>query len=187
MKLMNSGKLIENASSIEIQAFEKTDFFIDKMNRIEKNNAPFAFEEMAGDFVISACVKPELKNNYDAGGIFIMDNEKKWIKLELEKTDLGHPSIVSVVTNEASDDCNGEKMEGTDRIYLQIIRRNDYWVFHHSIDGKIWKMNRYFWLEMRKTVKIGFEAQSPLGDGSKAIFSEIFIGNKEIENLRNGK
>jgi regulation of enolase protein 1 (concanavalin A-like superfamily) len=186
MKFMNRGSLHEGEKGLEIHAEAKSDYFIDTMNKIEKNDAPFAYEEMTGDFVVSACVKPEHKANYDAGGIFVLDHSRKWLKLELELTDLGHPSVVSVVTDEASDDCNGERIEGVDRIFLQVVRRGDYWVMHHSLDGKAWKMHRYFRLEMGKTVKVGFEAQSPIGDGSTAAFTEIFRGNKEIKNLRSG-
>ena len=80
-----------------------------------------------------------------------MENSSRWIKLEFEKTDLGYPSIVSVVT-----------------------------------DGADWKMARYFRLPMGKTVKAGFEAQSPIGKGAKVRFRDIYIGRGEIRNLRKG-
>jgi len=186
MEYMNDGRFAEDADGIEIIAAEKTDFFIDKMNGIEKSSAPFAFMEMKGDFVASACVEPEFTEDYDAGGIFIMENDARWIKLEFEKTDLGYPSIVSVITNEASDACNGEKMEGVGKVFLQVVRRDDYWMLHHSLDGEQWKMARYFRLKMSGTVKVGFAAQSPLGKGTKARFTHIYIGQKKIENLRKG-
>ena len=186
MKFMNDGKLSEFSDGIEIVAGEKSDFFIDKPNGVEKHDAPFAFEEIKGDFVISASVEPEFTENYDAGGIFIMENERRWIKLEFEKTDLGYPSVVSVITDGASDDANGEKMEGVRKLFLQVLRRGDYWVAHYSLDGADWKMVRYFRLPMGETVKAGFEAQSPIGKGAKVKFCDLYIGHKEIVNLRAG-
>jgi len=186
MQLINSGTYVEMEKGLVITANAKTDFFIDTMNNIEKNNAPFVYKELSGDFVVSACVEPELHTNYDAGGIFIMENERRWAKFELEQTDLAYPSIVSVITNEVSDVCNGEKMEAIKRVYLQVIRRKDYWVFHHSVNGINWKMNRYFRFKMKETIKVGFEVQSPAGNGTKAVFTDICIGRKEIKNLRSG-
>lgn len=187
MEYMNDGRFAEDADGIEIIAAEKTDFFIDKMNGMEKSSAPFAFREMKGDFVASACVEPEFTEDYDAGGIFILENDARWIKLEFEKTDLGYPSVVSVITDGASDDANGEKMEGVGKVFLQVVRRNDYWALHYSLDGKAWKMVRYFRLKMSETLRIGFVAQSPLGKGTRVKFSDIHIGQREIGNLRRGK
>ncbi|HWR11372.1 MAG TPA: DUF1349 domain-containing protein [Rectinemataceae bacterium] len=186
MMLMNDGKLTESADGIEIMAAEKTDFFVDTMNGVKKSDAPFVFEEMKGDFVINACVEPSFTDNYDAGGLFILEHDTRWIKLEFEKTDLGYPSVVSVITDGASDDANGEKMEGIEKVFLQVVRRSDYWALHYSLDGKAWKMVRYFRLKMSETLRIGFVAQSPLGKGTKARFTHIYIGRKQIENLRKG-
>jgi regulation of enolase protein 1 (concanavalin A-like superfamily) len=74
-----------------------------------------------------------------------------------------------------------------EEVYLQIIRRKDYWILHYSNDGSTWKMSRYFKLKMKGRVKAGFESQSPIGNGNKTVFREITIGNKEIKNMRMGK
>jgi len=187
MNLINKGTYNSRNNTIEIEAYTQTDFFIDYRNNINKHDAPFLYQEVSGDFVAVVCVKPNFRDLYDAGGLFIYEDDSHWIKLEFENTDLGYPSIVSVITNETSDDSNGEKMQGFEEVYLQVIRRNDYWVLHYSIDGKEWKMVRYFRFQMKEEVKVGIEAQSPIGNGTKVIFRELQIGNKEIVNIRNGK
>lgn len=187
MRIMNVGKFTETAGGIEIAADKSTDFFIDDRAGIRRDNAPFMYREIGGDFVISARVSPEFAATYDAGGLFVYQDAENWIKHEFEMTDLGYPSIVSVVTRGTSDDCNGEKMEGRTDVYLQVIRRGDYWALHHSADGINWKMARYFQFKMADTIKVGFEAQSPIGLGSKCEFRDISIGNKEVSDMRKGK
>jgi len=188
MLMMNQGKVIsETKNTIELIAPEKSDFFIDNMNQIERNNAPFYYVKRKGDFILKVRVKPDFKNTYDAGGLFIFDSKKKWIKLEFEKTDIGYTSIVSVITNGTSDDCNGEKVDKNNHVFLQIMRKDDYWCLYYSIDGKSWKMVRYFKLKMKNEVKIGIVVQSPIGNGCKVLFSNFKIANNEIKNIRKGK
>ena len=185
---MNTAKLLsETEDFIEITAPAQSDFFIDELNDLEINNAPFYYVKRRGDFVLSAKVQPQFTKNFDAGGLFIYDLPKKWIKLEFEQTDLGYPSIVSVITDGMSDDCNGERMDGLESVYLQIIRKNDYWMLHYSLNGKKWKFVRYFKLKMKSEVKIGLEAQAPVGKSCKVIFSKIKISENEIINMKKGK
>jgi len=171
---------------LEITAEAQTDFFIDTSAGIAKNNAPFACTEVSGDFVISACIEPDFRTVYDAGGIFVYENDTRWIKHEFEMTDLGYQSIVSVITDGASDDSNGEKMEGVQKVYLQVVRKGDYWALHHSLDGKEWKMARYFRMEMPGTLKVGFEAQSPVGGGTTVRFSDIISRPGSVVHMRKG-
>jgi regulation of enolase protein 1 (concanavalin A-like superfamily) len=183
---MNNGKYNNSDNIVEIEALAKTDYFVDLRNNINKHDAPFLYQEITGDFVAVVCVKPQFHDLYDAGGLFVYEDNSHWIKLEFENTDLGYPSIVSVITNGTSDDSNGEKMLGIEKVYLQVIRRNDYWVLHYSLDRKEWKMVRYFRLSMGNTVKVGMEAQSPIGNGTKVVFTDFEVGNKEIINIRKG-
>jgi hypothetical protein len=188
MYTMNKAKVISEAKGIiEIEAPENCDFFIDMQSMKEFDNAPFYYEKRKGDFVMRVKVRPEFRKNYDAGGLFVYDSGKKWIKLEFELTDLGYPSIVSVVTDKVSDDCNGEPMPDRKEVWLQVARKGDNWTLHHSENGKKWKMARYFQLKMRETVKVGLEAQSPRGKGCKAEFTNLKIGDNDLKDMRKGK
>jgi uncharacterized protein len=188
MYMMNAPRVIsQTKDSIEIEAPGKTDFFIDMFGATARDNAPFYYEKRKGDFVISARVRPEFKKSYDAGGLFVYDTAKKWIKHEFEMTDLGYPSVVSVVTDGVSDDCNGESQEGRGELWLQIARKGDCWVLHHSENGKKWKMSRYFRLKMKDEVKIGLEVQSPLGAGCTAEFFRLKIEDNGLKDMRKGR
>jgi uncharacterized protein len=188
MLTMNKAVAIaETKDTIEIIAPPKCDFFIDSRSGIEKGDAPFYYEKVAGDFAARAWVKPLFKKTYDAGGLFVLDSAKKWIKLEFELTDLGYPSVVSVITDGTSDDANGEKLEGVEEICLQIARSGDYWALHYSLDGKKWKMVRYFRLKTKGSVRVGLEAQSPLGSGCSAAFRGYKVAPGAVKDMRKGK
>jgi len=48
-------------------------------------------------------------------------------------------------------------------------------------------MVRVFTLPVGKTVKVGFEAQSPTGEGGYRYYSEISLENKRVKNIRAGE
>ena len=188
MFMMNAPKsLSETKGSVEIEASAKTDFFIDMLSLKARDNAPFYFAKRKGDFAMKAKVRPVFKATYDAGGLFVYESARKWIKFEFELTDLGYPSIVSVVTDGVSDDCNGERIGDSGEVWLQVARKGDNWTLHFSEDGKKWKMARYFQLKMKGEVKIGLEAQSPLGKGCKVEFCKLAISDNKLKSMRKGR
>jgi hypothetical protein len=170
-----------------IVAPAKSDFFVDPKSGIAKANAPFHFEKVSGDFCAQVWVKPAFGEIYDAGGIFVFDSPSKWIKLEFEMTDLGYPSVVSVVTADTSDDANGEKLEDVERIKLQVARCGDLWALHYSLDGESWKMVRYFRLKMNDLLHVGIEAQSPVGQGCSVSFYDFSLNEAAPADMRKGR
>lgn len=150
-------------------------------------NASLYYTELTGDFVFKTKVALEFKNFYDAAALLVYENENVWAKLALENSDLPcrKPAVVSVVTNRISDDCNGPVMDGNS-VWFQISRVDDCFAFHYSVDGVEYNMVRVFTLPVGQTVKVGFEAQAPMGEGGNRYYSEISIQNKRVENIRAG-
>ncbi|HUX37057.1 MAG TPA: DUF1349 domain-containing protein [Rectinemataceae bacterium] len=188
MLTMNRAVTIsETKDAIEIIAPAESDFFIDSDSGKERAEAPFYYERASGDFTARVAVRPAFKKKYDAGGLFVFDSASKWIKLEFELTDLGHPSVVSVVTDTTSDDANGERLDGAEEIRLQIARRGDLWVLHYSLDGRKWKMVRYFRLKMKRALRVGLEAQSPVGRGCSVTFRAYSLVPGAPADMRKGR
>lgn len=175
-----------------IDAPDRTDYF---NSPVKENgafpepvaNAPLLYTEMTGDFVLRTKVELNFKSLYDACALLVYENENVWAKLALENSDLPcrKPAVVSVVTNRISDDCNGPVMD-TNSVWFQVSRVDDCFGFHYSTDGKEYQMVRVFTLPVGKSVKVGFEAQAPAGEGGKRYFKEICIENKRIQNIRAG-
>jgi regulation of enolase protein 1 (concanavalin A-like superfamily) len=188
MLTMNKAVALPNGrGGIEMVATAKSDFFVDLRTGVAKTDAPFCYQEVAGDFLARARIRPGFRKTYDAGGILVYDSARKWIKLAFELTDLGHSSVVSVVTDGSSDDANGERMDSVQELWLQVLRSGDHWALHHSLDGRKWKMARYFRLKMKPKVKVGIEAQSPLGNGCSVTFDQWKLGPLAVKDMRKGR
>jgi len=113
-------------------------------------------------------------------------DEHHWAKLSFEFSPDQQPTLVTVVTRGLSDDCNSVSITG-DTVYLQIARTGSTYVFYYGTDGKSWQILRTFSLETKGPVSMGFEAQSPAGTGSTAVFSEINYSPRKISNTYTGK
>jgi len=184
-KLLNTAvSVIDNKNgSIELIAPAKTDFFCDICSNYKVLNAPFYHTNIEIDFIFRCKVEPDFHEIYDAGGIIAYDSENKWIKFAYEKTDLGYPSIVSVITMDISDDCNGESINENE-IWMQIVRSKNNWCLHYSKDKVSWKMVRYFRLDLSSRISIGIFSQSPRGNGCKVNFSDIELLKQTYNNIR---
>lgn len=189
---VNESKAEYKDGVLKVYAPEKTDYF---NSPVKENgafpepvaNASLFYTELTGDFVFKTKVELEFKNFYDAAALLVYENENVWAKLALENSDLPcrKPAVVSVVTNRISDDCNGPVMDGNS-VWFQVSRVDDCFAFHYSVDGKEYQMVRVFTLPVGKTVKVGFEAQAPMGEGGDRFYSEISIESKRVGNVRIG-
>lgn len=149
-------------------------------------NAPFYYTERTGDFVLRAKVHLDFQDVYDSATLMVMGSDKVWGKLCFEKTDFGTTAVVSVVTNGVSDDANGCNVTAP-AVWLQIARSGNGFGLHYSLDGERFDMVRFFSLPVGETVKVGFVAQAPTGNGGKRFFENCSLEAKTVENLRAGK
>lgn len=171
---------------LKIDAAPKTDLFNDPNGKIKKNNsAKLLIEVTKNNFIFYAKVKVDFKDVFDAGVLILYSDKNHWAKFCFEFSPQKEPTIVSVVNNELSDDCNSVKITSND-IYLRISKINKSFAFHYSINKKYWHMVRYFSINKIKNLKVGFSVQSPVGNGCRATFSDINLIGKKLKNIRNG-
>jgi regulation of enolase protein 1 (concanavalin A-like superfamily) len=139
-----------------------------------------------GDFQFSARVTVEFASTYDAGVLLLWINDRHWGKLCLELSPDGEPMIVSVVTRGVSDDANAFVVDGR-TAWLRVSRIDHAFAYHASLDGRTWRMIRFFTIDGNSTSDaIGFEAQSPTGDGCVVTFDNIRFTRERLGNLRDG-
>jgi len=93
--------------------------------------------------------------------------------------------VVSVVTRDLSDDCNSAVV-GADHVWLRVSRIGAAFAFHSSSDGATWNLVRHFALPPTDELLVGFEAQSPLGEGCTASFTEVDYAMQRLPDLRSG-
>ena len=189
-KWLNESKITIGGDKITIDAPGKTDFFNNPVPengefKAPQKNAPFFYTDVTGDFVARVKVKPNFTSVYDACCIMVIHNEKTWLKAAFEKSDFDTTAVVSVVTNGVSDDANGCNIS-QDHVWLQVVRAGNNLAVHYSLDGVKFDMVRLCMLPMDSTVKVGLEAQCPMGEGGIREFESFSIENRSVKNLRAG-
>jgi regulation of enolase protein 1 (concanavalin A-like superfamily) len=139
-----------------------------------------------GDFQFSARVTVGFASTYDAGVLLLWINDRHWGKLCFEFSPAGEPMIVSVVTRGVSDDANAFVVDGR-MVWLRVSRIDHAFAYHASLDGETWRMIRFFAIDGTSTSgTIGFEAQSPTGDGCIVTFDDIRFTRDRLGDLRGG-
>ena len=173
--------------SMKIKTGEKTDFFNNPENNKITANAPFLYKELEGDFVATALVKPNFDDIWNACSILIHMDATHWIKLAFENSDATGKSIVTVVTNEISDDANGAILNENDTIWLRIIRKGNIYALHWSESSKDFKMARLAAMPAFENVKVGIETQCPAGAGAEHEILFFSVDQRAINDLRKGQ
>jgi uncharacterized protein len=172
-------------SRIEINAGGATDWFIDPGGAAPVLNAPALVGFPSGDFLLSSRVAVEFASTFDAGALVLYGNQHVWAKLCFELSPAREPMVVSVVTRELSDDCNSTVVDA-DHVWLRVSRIGSAFAFHSSSNGASWNLVRHFALPPTDELLIGFEAQSPLGEGCTASFTEVSYVEQRLSDLRSG-
>jgi len=139
-----------------------------------------------GDFQLSARVTVDFQAQYDAGVLLLWADEQHWAKFCFEFSPAAEPMVVSVVTREVSDDANAFVVAGRS-VWLRLSRLDHAYAYHASTDGKTWTFVRAFRLgETLTGDRIGFEAQSPTGDGVTVTFDDLRFTRQRLTDLRDG-
>jgi regulation of enolase protein 1 (concanavalin A-like superfamily) len=180
---LGSPPLWSNDNGLTIDAPPASDWFIDPSGAAAVTNAPaLVGRPPDDDFLLAARVTVDAAARFDAGVLFVYADDTTWAKLCLERSPDGRMMVVSVVTRGTSDDCNSHVVDG-DSAWLRVARSKGAFAFHASDDGVRWQLIRHFGLPAGD-VQIGFEAQSPTGDGCRATFADIAYASRQLTDLR---
>jgi len=192
-KWINESKAKHDGNRLIIEAPGGSDFFCSNGGASGSGitpgavcSAPFFYTEVTGDFVLRVQVSHAFQDTYDAAAIMVMKDLRVWAKASFEKTDFDTHAVVSVVTNQISDDANGCNIDGNS-VWLQVARVDDSFCFHYSLEGQRFSMTRFFHLPIEKTIKAGLVAQAPRGSGGARIFEDFSLEHKTVKNIRFGE
>lgn len=175
------------AAGLEVFASPQADFFCDPAGQFHNKSGNFLYQEVTDDFSLSAFVTADMQDAADSGCLMVMDDDRHWAKVCYEYC-YEKPTVVSVVTNETSDDCNSPVVP-PDGVHLRVTRLGGTFAFHYSLDGQYWVMVRYFALDLPPTIKAGLVAQSPVGEGCRVNFGRINLDPPAIDRqgIRSGR
>ncbi|QIK59269.1 DUF1349 domain-containing protein [Dysgonomonas sp. HDW5A] len=176
-----------SGNTLSINAGRDSRLFIDPQRLSQANSAPMALFKPDETFLFSCKVSGNFRSVFDAAVLMVYGNNNQWAKLCLEYSPQYKPMVVSVVTNQFSDDSNHETIS-REEVYLRIAGLgNGAYAFHYSLDGRYWNMVRYFYLNPNNDLKIGFLSQSPKGESFNGVFTDIQYTARKLNNIRNGE
>ena len=162
----------------------ETDWFIDPISAHRIHTAPVLVGlPPAGNFTWEAQVTVDGDAMFDAAGLFVYDDDDHWAKLAVEMTGAG-PTIVSVVTNTVSDDCNSIVL-GRKSAWLRLARVGEAIAFHASDGGGRWELVRVF-RPPSAAGRIGFVCQAPTGAGCTGVFDAVAFNPRSLRDIRDG-
>jgi uncharacterized protein len=170
---------------LRIEAGPRTDWFVDPGGESAPvATGPALVGRAAGDYVLSARVTVDFAATFDAGVLMLHTDERNWAKLCFELSPDRMPMVVSVVTRGVSDDCNSFAVDGNS-VRLRIAKIGPAFAFHASTSSERWELIRHFSLGAVEP-EVGFEAQSPAGDGCTATFDDLRFERRRLADLRSG-
>ena len=167
-----------------VSAPAQTDWFIDPISARAVRTAPVLVgAPPTGDYTWEAHVALDGDAMFDAVGLFVYEDDDHWAKLALEVTAAG-PTIVSVVTDTFSDDCNSTVLAQSSA-WLRLARVGEAIAFHASDDGGRWELVRVF-RPTSAAPRIGFVCQAPTGAGCTVTFDAITFTARSLSDIRDG-
>jgi regulation of enolase protein 1 (concanavalin A-like superfamily) len=177
--------------SLAATAPPRTDIFIDPAARHEGDgvvlNAPALLGvPPEGDYQLVAHVAVDFAATADAGVLLLWADERNWAKLCFEYSPDGRPMLVTVVCRGVADDANAFAVDGH-RAWMRVSRVGQAYAFHGSTDGERWELLRLFRLDAPSAeVRLGFEVQSPHGEGCAVRFDRVRFASATLAELRDG-
>ena len=172
--------------TLELEASAGADWSNDALGGPAQQRATaLAFPALAQFSLSTRVAVTGPRTTFDAGALAIWADADHWAKLCFEFSPQGQPMVVSVVTNEFSDDVNSVPVSD-EFVHLRVTRTGPAWAFHSSSDGSRWDFVRLFRLATGHPIKVGFLAQAPLGDCCRARFDQISLTTEIPGDLRNG-
>ena len=175
-------------SAVTLASDAKRDNFRDPDGKLSNNSAPVLLTEIDNKkpFTLTAKVTPTFLKTYDAGTLYIYVKEDLWLKMAMEMDERQKHRMVSVRTMGTSDD-NNHDVVTSKSVYMKISSDTKTVGFYYSLDKKTWQLIRLFKNDYPASTWVGISTQSPLGNGTSAVFEDLSLTRQSISDFRLGE
>jgi hypothetical protein len=172
---------------ITLTSEARRDNFRDPDGKLSNDTAPLLLTEVDNEqaFTLTATVTPTFVTTYDAGALYIYVKADLWLKMAMEMDERQKARMVTVRTIGTSDDNNHDVIE-SDSVHMKISSDTTTVGFYYSLDRKSWQLIRLFKNDYPASIWVGISTQSPLGEGTSAVFEDISLAKQSISDFRLG-
>jgi uncharacterized protein len=163
------------------------DYFRDPDGKLSNDTAPMLLTEVDSTqpFTFTATVTPTFLETYDAGTLYIYVKADLWLKMAMEMDERHKTRMVTVRTIGTSDDNNHDVIEAKS-VHMKISSNATTVGFYYSLDKKSWQLIRLFKNDYPASIWLGISTQSPIGEGTSAIFEDISLTKQSVSDFRLG-
>jgi uncharacterized protein len=176
-----------SGGKVTLASEAKRDNFRDPDAKLSNNTAPVLLTKVDNKkpFTITAKITPTFLKTYDAGTLYIWVKDDLWLKMAMEMDERHRTRMVSVRTTGTSDD-NNHDVVTSKSVYMKISSDTKTVGFYYSLDKKTWQLIRLFKNDYPASIWMGISAQSPLGNGTSAVFEDLSLTQQSISDFRLG-
>jgi uncharacterized protein len=176
-----------NDGKLTLTSEAKRDNFRDPDGKLSNNSAPVLLTEVDNKkpFTLTARITPTFLKTYDAGTLYIWVKDDLWLKFAMEMDERQKTRMVSVRTTGTSDD-NDHDVVTAKSVYMKISSDTKVVGFYYSLDKKTWQLIRLFRNDYPSPIWVGISTQSPIGNGTSAVFEDLSLTQQSVSNFRLG-
>lgn len=163
-----------NAQQLTCTIDPETDYWRITHYGFIRDNGPFYYQEISGDFEASVKISGQYHELYHQAGLMVRIDEKNWIKTGIEYVE-GVQNVSAVVTREVSDWSVVPRHDSPAAIWLKLLRKGDYVEISYSFDGVKYEMLRLAYFPPDVGVGIGVVAAAPGKEAFEVMFEDFEV------------
>jgi len=165
----------------------ETDYFNAPDGKSQKATAPILLTKVDNNkpFTFIAKLTPQFNEMYDAGALYIYWDDSLWQKFAFEMDEIKNTRIVTVRTNQTSDD-NNHSIIIQESVYLKISSDGKQIGLYYSLDKEIWNLARLYKNDYPADLYVGISTQSPIGEGNQTTFEDLSLKQISVKDFRMG-
>jgi regulation of enolase protein 1 (concanavalin A-like superfamily) len=163
---------ITNANQLVVTTKPQTDFWRYTHSGATRHNGHFFGRPVMGNFAATLCLSGEFRSQYDQAGLFLLLDERTWLKTGVEYVD-GEPHAGAVVTRDTSD-WSIVPTPAPSPCWIKLVRQGDLCEVYFSDHNDDYFLARQCTLP-EGPMQIGPFCCSPGDTGFTAVFEHLAI------------
>lgn len=164
-----------NAEQLTLTVEPETDYWRTTHYGFIRDNGPFYYQEVTGDFEASVEVAGSYTELFHQAGLMVRLDPTNWIKTGIEYVD-GTQQVSAVVTRDVSDWSVVPCTANPKRLWLKLLRQKDYVEISYSFDQQSYRLLRLAYFPPQiVTAQIGLVAAAPGEQAFVVTFSNFQV------------
>jgi regulation of enolase protein 1 (concanavalin A-like superfamily) len=164
----------EDNGQIRVSVGGQTDYWRVTRHDFIKDDAPFYYREVSGDFTATVKITGDYAALYDQAGLMVRANANVWLKCGIEFLD-GVQQASAVVTRDFSDWSVVALPDNPRAIWFRVQRIGTALEVYYSRDGAPYTLIRQAYFSDAAALQVGVMGAAPVGDGFDVVFENLTI------------